>query len=60
MYCIPTLLSSVLCRLYNLFFTEYRVLGKKGEGTFSEVLKIQNVRDGSYFACKKMKQQYDR
>jgi renal tumor antigen len=40
--------------------SEYRVLGKKGEGTFSEVLKIQNVRDGSYFACKKMKQHYDR
>ncbi|CAB3983534.1 MAPK MAK MRK overlapping kinase-like [Paramuricea clavata] len=38
---------------------KYRVLGKKGEGTFSEVLKIQNVRDGSYFACKKMKQHYD-
>lgn len=38
---------------------KYRVLGKKGEGTFSEVLKIQNVRDGNYFACKKMKQHYD-
>ncbi|XP_046849462.1 MAPK/MAK/MRK overlapping kinase-like isoform X2 [Xenia sp. Carnegie-2017] len=38
---------------------KYRILGKKGEGTFSEVLKIQNVRDGSYFACKKMKQHYD-
>ena len=44
----------------TIFIAEYRVLGKKGEGTFSEVLKIQNVRDGSYFACKKMKQHYDR
>lgn len=33
-------------------------MGKKGEGTFSEVLKCQNTRDGTYWACKKMKQQY--
>ena len=39
---------------------EYRILGKKGEGTFSEVLKVQDVRDGNYFACKKMKQRYER
>ncbi|KAL4238951.1 hypothetical protein ACF0H5_003655 [Mactra antiquata] len=38
---------------------EYRILGKKGEGTFSEVLKCQNIKDGSYWACKKMKQNYD-
>ena len=40
--------------------TEYRVLGKKGEGTFSEVLKCQNVKDGGYWACKKLKHQYKR
>lgn len=40
--------------------TEYRILGKKGEGTFSEVLKVQDIRDGTYFACKKMKQRYER
>ena len=39
---------------------EYRILGKKGEGTFSEVLKCQNIKDGSYWACKKMKQHYER
>ena len=33
---------------------------KKGEGSFSEVLKCQNVVDGTYWACKKMKQKYDR
>jgi len=40
-------------------FAEYRILGKKGEGTFSEVLKCQHVKDGTYYACKKMKQHYD-
>ena len=43
-----------------LFITEYRILSKKGEGTFSEVLKCQLKQDGSYWACKKMKQRYDR
>ncbi|ESO87731.1 hypothetical protein LOTGIDRAFT_127222, partial [Lottia gigantea] len=38
---------------------EYRIIGKKGEGTFSEVLKCQNIKDGGYWACKKMKQSYD-
>ncbi|UJR09974.1 hypothetical protein I4U23_014198 [Adineta vaga] len=37
---------------------KYRILGKKGEGTFSEVLKCQNVRDGTFWAAKKMKQVY--
>jgi hypothetical protein len=36
------------------------MLSKKGEGTFSEVLKCQNVRDGTYWACKKMKQHFKR
>ncbi|XP_039248748.2 uncharacterized protein LOC120326502 isoform X2 [Styela clava] len=38
---------------------EYRILGKKGEGTFSEVLKCQHIKDGTYYACKKMKQHYN-
>ncbi|XP_072031525.1 MAPK/MAK/MRK overlapping kinase-like [Amphiura filiformis] len=38
---------------------KYKILGKKGEGTFSEVLKCQHIQDGTYFACKKMKQTYD-
>jgi renal tumor antigen len=41
-------------------FSEYRILGKKGEGTFSEVLKCQNIRDGTFWAAKKMKQTYKR
>ncbi|KAL5008683.1 hypothetical protein ScPMuIL_014264 [Solemya velum] len=43
----------------NLLLQKYRILGKKGEGTFSEVLKCQKINDGSYWACKKMKQTYD-
>lgn len=36
----------------------YRILGKKGEGTFSEVLKCQHIKDGSFYAMKRMKQRY--
>ncbi|KAK7103924.1 MAPK/MAK/MRK overlapping kinase-like isoform X3 [Littorina saxatilis] len=43
----------------NLLLQKYRILGKKGEGTFSEVLKVQNIKDGTYKACKKMKQSYE-
>ena len=38
----------------------YKVLGKKGEGTFSDVLKCQSIDNGTYAACKKMKQHYER
>ncbi|KAJ8045616.1 MAPK/MAK/MRK overlapping kinase [Holothuria leucospilota] len=38
---------------------KYRMLGKKGEGTFSEVLKCQNIQDGTQYACKRMKQTYN-
>ena len=31
---------------------KYRLVSKKGEGTFSEVLKAQNVKRGSYHAIK--------
>ncbi|KAM4690534.1 MAPK/MAK/MRK overlapping kinase [Rhinophrynus dorsalis] len=34
----------------------YRTISKIGEGTFSEVLKTQSLKDGNYYACKKMKQ----
>ncbi|CAL1527778.1 unnamed protein product [Lymnaea stagnalis] len=43
----------------NLLSQKYRILGKKGEGTFSEVLKVQVIKDGSFRACKKMKQTYE-
>lgn len=34
---------------------EYRILNKKGEGTFSEVIKCQCIADGSLVAVKRMK-----
>ncbi|XP_048339233.1 MAPK/MAK/MRK overlapping kinase isoform X1 [Sphaerodactylus townsendi] len=38
---------------------EYKTIGKIGEGTFSDVLKIQCLRDGKHYACKQMKQHFD-
>ena len=39
---------------------DYAILGKIGEGTFSEVIKVQNEKDGSMWACKRMKQRFDK
>ena len=41
-------------------YTDYKFAGRMGEGTFSEVLKCQNLVDGRMYACKKMKQKYER
>jgi renal tumor antigen len=38
---------------------KYRLVSRKGEGTFSEVLKAQNVKDGRYYAIKCMKNRFD-
>lgn len=38
---------------------EYRLIGKKGEGTFSEVLKAQAIKNGKYMAIKCMKNHFD-
>lgn len=46
--------------LIFLFPSDYRVVGKMGEGTFSEVLRCQSHVDGKLYACKRMKQKYDR
>ncbi|XP_078262173.1 MAPK/MAK/MRK overlapping kinase isoform X4 [Rhinoraja longicauda] len=35
---------------------DYRLVAKIGEGTFSEVWKAQSLKNGTYYACKKMKQ----
>ncbi|ELU03478.1 hypothetical protein CAPTEDRAFT_192643 [Capitella teleta] len=37
---------------------KYKILGKKGEGTFSEVLKCQDLKRGALWADKKLKQHY--
>ncbi|CAI9730525.1 MAK MRK overlapping kinase-like isoform X1 [Octopus vulgaris] len=42
----------------NILLQKYRILGIKGEGTFSEVLKCERVKDGTLWACKKMKQSF--
>nr|XP_021128893.1 MAPK/MAK/MRK overlapping kinase isoform X2 [Anas platyrhynchos] len=39
--------------------SEYKLVGKIGEGTFSDVLKTLSLRDGKYYACKHMKQHFE-
>mmetsp|Transcript_41902 Transcript_41902/g.105324 ORF Transcript_41902/g.105324 Transcript_41902/m.105324 type:complete len:446 (+) Transcript_41902:180-1517(+) len=38
---------------------KYRLVSKKGEGTFSEVLKAQSIKSGKYVAIKCMKNHFD-
>lgn len=38
---------------------KYRLLSKKGEGTFSEVLKAQSIKSGKHVAIKCMKNTFD-
>lgn len=38
---------------------KYRLISKKGEGTFSEVLKAQAIKSGKYVAIKCMKNHFD-
>lgn len=38
---------------------KYRLVAKKGEGTFSEVLKAQSIKNGKYVAIKCMKNHFD-
>ncbi|XP_032338591.1 MAPK/MAK/MRK overlapping kinase isoform X5 [Camelus ferus] len=40
-------------------YFDYKAIGKIGEGTFSEVMKMQSLRDGNCYACKQMKQHFD-
>ena len=42
-----------------LTYIEYRLISKKGEGTFSEVLKAQSIKTGKYVAIKCMKNHFD-
>ncbi|KAA0711683.1 MAPK/MAK/MRK overlapping kinase [Triplophysa tibetana] len=46
-------------RTNHLTSRDYRVIRKIGEGTFSEVMKVQSLKDGKYYACKTMKQPID-
>ncbi|XP_063003726.1 MAPK/MAK/MRK overlapping kinase isoform X1 [Elgaria multicarinata webbii] len=38
---------------------KYKTIGKIGEGTFSDVLKVQSLKDGQHYACKQMKQHFE-
>lgn len=38
---------------------KYKLLGRKGEGTFSEVLKAQSVKTGKFMAIKCMKHVFE-
>ena len=38
---------------------KYRLVAKKGEGTFSEVLKAQAIKNGKYVAIKCMKVRHE-
>jgi serine/threonine protein kinase len=46
--------------LTPLIGAEYKIIAKKGEGTFSEVVKGQNLEDGSFVAIKRMKGKFQR
>nr|XP_012563312.1 unnamed protein product [Hydra vulgaris] len=37
---------------------QYRLIEKIGEGSFSNVLKCQNIKNGKHYACKLMKQTF--
>jgi renal tumor antigen len=38
---------------------KYKLLGRKGEGTFSEVLKAQSIKTGKFMAIKCMKHVFE-
>ncbi|XP_056282402.1 MAPK/MAK/MRK overlapping kinase-like isoform X1 [Pseudoliparis swirei] len=40
----------------HLWKKGYKTIKKIGEGTFSDVLKTQSLKDGKFYACKTMKQ----
>ena len=38
---------------------DYRLISKKGEGTFSEVIKAQSIKNAKFYAIKCMKNHFD-
>lgn len=51
-------LTSPLASVSRLH-SEYRLISKKGEGTFSEVIKAQSLKNSNYVAIKCMKNQFE-
>lgn len=44
---------------HNVSHIDYRILGKLGEGTFSEVVKVRHKRTSKYFAMKRFKKHFN-
>lgn len=57
--CMHNFPFTSLCFLL-VFVVGYKIIKKIGEGTFSEVLKTQSLKDGKFYACKTMKQTINR
>lgn len=55
----PAQARSVLPNKPGISTAEYRLVAKKGEGTFSEVLKAQCIKNSKYVAIKCMKNHFD-
>jgi serine/threonine protein kinase len=58
----PAQMNYVTCSAVSVVhraYAEYRLVAKKGEGTFSEVLKAQCIKNGKYVAIKCMKNHFD-
>lgn len=53
---VPTIMTT--CRPRRNLSAEYRLIAKKGEGTFSEVLKAKSLKNGKSVAVKCMKQTF--
>ena len=43
---------------FLIFFLEYKLINKKGEGTFSEVLKAKSLKTDKFVAIKCMKNHF--
>ena len=54
-------IRKILRELYLLYFymDQYKLESKKGEGTFSEVVMAESLRDHKYVAIKCMKKKYE-
>ncbi|XP_056152366.1 MAPK/MAK/MRK overlapping kinase-like [Lampris incognitus] len=48
--------TSELSLSTHLWKKGYKIIKKIGEGTFSEVVKTQSLKDGKFYACKTMRQ----
>jgi len=45
--------------MHSTRHSEYRLISKIGEGTFSEVFKAQSIKTGQFVAIKCMKSHFD-